>query len=194
MNQYVKALNRAATTLVIATGPPGTGKTMLACKSAVGKIANGEYDKVVLTRPLVPVGGESLGHLPGTLEDKAAPWMSHMVQYTNEYDLEFLKSKIHTLPLAYMRGHTFHNSWILADEMQNSTVMQMKTLLTRVGQDSKIVITGDLSQSDLDEHENGLNDLILRLNGNHFAEHVRFTEKDIQRSEFVKNIFELYDK
>ena len=102
--------------------------------------------------------------------------------------------KIETLPLSHMRGHTFHNTWVLADEMQNSTVSQMKTLLTRVGEASKVVVTGDLGQSDL-AGPNGLDDLLRRVEAAGDLEnvHVRFTTDDIKRSDFVKYIYKLYE-
>lgn len=193
--RYQKALHDTGTTLVIATGPAGTGKTMLACTQGMNGLADGMYERMILTRPLVPVGGEDIGFLPGDMHDKMTPWVSHMVDYVDRFDLKFIQSKIDVVPFSYMRGETWENKWIIADEMQNSTPIQMKTLLTRIGNNSKLVITGDLSQSDLpDAHLNGLRDLLNRLesDSSDFHEHLEFVEDDIQRSAFVKSILRLY--
>ena len=192
-NRYQKVLNDTNKILVIATGPAGTGKTMLACTQGMNGLTDGMYERMILTRPLVPVGGEDIGFLPGDMHDKMTPWVSHMVDYVDRFDLKFIQSKIDVVPFSYMRGETWDNKWIIADEMQNSTPIQMKTLLTRIGNDSKLVITGDLSQSDLQEF-NGLRDLLNRIEATDFDahEHVEFTEDDIQRSAFVKSVLRLY--
>lgn len=183
---YRQMLWDTRATLVISTGPAGTGKTMGACAVGLEKLRSGDYERLVVTRPTVPVANETLGHLPGTLADKMWPWLAHMSEYID-------MDKIETLPLSHMRGHTFHNTWVLADEMQNSTVTQMKTLLTRVGESSKVVVTGDLGQSDL-AGTNGLEDLLRRVEAAGDLEnvHVRFTTDDIKRSDFVKYIYKLY--
>lgn len=193
--RYQKALYDTDTTLVIATGPAGTGKTMLACTQGMNGLTDGQYERMILTRPLVPVGGEDIGFLPGDMHDKMTPWVSHMVDYVDRFDLKFVRSKIDVVPFSYMRGETWENKWIIADEMQNSTPIQMKTLLTRIGNNSKLVITGDLSQSDLPaDRVNGLRDLLDRIESDsgEFYKHVEFTEDDIQRSAFVKSILRLY--
>lgn len=204
LRKYVDALKEPASnlTLVLSTGPAGTGKTMMACTVGMEKIAFKEYERMVITRPTIPVGGEHLGFLPGTLDEKISPWLSHMVEYIDKYQLKSIMKKVDLLPLSYIRGHTFDNTWIIADEMQNSTVMQMKTLLTRVGKNTKIVITGDLSQSDLENpEENGLLDLMTRLRENNQSQddlrldyaHCEFQIEDVKRSEFVKRVILLYD-
>lgn len=189
---YERLLSDNQVTLVISTGPAGTGKTMMACDAGLEKISFDDYERMIITRPTIPVGGENLGYLPGTLEDKILPWVSHMIEYVDKYKLKSVMKKIEMLPLSYIRGRTFEDTWVLADEMQNSTVMQMKTLLTRIGANSKIVITGDLSQSDLDESENGLTDLLRRLKED-TSMHVTFSIDDVERSEFVKNMIMLYE-
>ena len=191
--KYVKSLKDKDKILVIATGPSGTGKTMMASLIGLDHITYDEYKKIIITRPTIPVGGESLGYLPGELDDKMRPWVEHMIEYIDSYDMKSVRNKMNMIPLSYIRGHTFNDTWIIADEMQNSTQMQMKTLLTRVGENCKIVLTGDLSQCDLDTEDNGLMDLIERLSGDETAvEQVTFSDDDIQRSEFVKNILRLY--
>lgn len=191
--KYVKSLKNKDTICVIATGSSGTGKTMMASLIGLDHITHKDYQKIIITRPTIPVGGESLGYLPGELDEKMRPWVEHMIEYIDSYDMKSVRNKINMLPLSYIRGHTFKNTWIIADEMQNSTQMQMKTLLTRVGENCKIVLTGDLSQCDLDTEDNGLIDLVERLSGDETAiEHITFSDDDIQRSGFVKDILQLY--
>ena len=184
---YRQMLWDTRATLVISTGPAGTGKTMGACAVGLEMMRSRDYERLIVTRPTVPVANETLGHLPGSLADKMWPWLAHMSEYIDMDNIE-------TLPLSHMRGHTFHNTWVLADEMQNSTVSQMKTLLTRVGEASKVVVTGDLGQSDL-AGPNGLDDLLRRVEAAGDLEnvHVRFTTDDIKRSDFVKYIYKLYE-
>ena len=151
--------------LVFVTGPAGTGKTMLTCKKAFEKLNNNDVDKIVITRPLVTVD-EDLGFLPGGIDDKMDPWtkpiFDYMEEVYNQSEIDYLlKNKIVDIcPLAFMRGRTFKNCFVIADEMQNSTNNQMKMLLTRIGDNSMFAITGDLNQNDV-EH-NGLQDFITR--------------------------------
>lgn len=190
---YIAALRNPKIPLVIATGPAGTGKTKLACNVGLEQLTDNHYERLVITRPTVSVGGEDIGFLPGDMTDKLYPWLSHMMEYVDMYNLRFVQSKIDMMSLSYIRGETWHNKWIIADEMQNSTPLQMKTLLTRVGENTKLVITGDLSQCDTNDPNNGLYDLMQRLNvGSDMVESVEFTVDDIRRSEFVKHILSLY--
>lgn len=199
--RYLRLLSDDAATMVISTGPAGTGKTMLACGVGLEKLTemfDKKYERLIITRPTIPVGGESLGYLPGTLDDKMSPWVEHLLEYIDQYKLKSVMNKVEMIPLSYIRGRTFENTWVIADEMQNSTPMQMKTLLTRMGENSKIVITGDMSQSDLPletSEENGLSDLLNRIERSDMSMediHVEFTINDVRRSEFVKYIIELY--
>lgn len=190
---YLKSLRNENTPLVIATGPAGTGKTKLACTVGLEQLTDRRFERLIVTRPTVPVSGEDIGFLPGDVNDKLYPWMSHMMDYIDVYNLQFVQSKIDMLSLAYIRGETWHDRMIIADEMQNSTPLQMKTLLTRIGENSKLVITGDLSQCDCDSQDNnGLVDLIRRLDGDERVSHIEFTTDDIRRSEFVKYVLSLY--
>jgi len=182
---YSTLLKELKYPIVIATGPAGTGKTMMACKAAAAH----EAKRLILTRPAVSVD-ESHGFLPGTLDEKMEPWVKPMTDHLPRY----LKPEI--CPLAFMRGRTFSDCWILADEMQNSTPNQMQMILTRLGQDSKLVITGDLNQHEKGFENNGLKDLIERLADNPISGIgiVQFTEDDIMRHEIIKNILRIYNK
>lgn len=184
-------------------GPPGTGKTLLACVKAIQKLKENKIDKIIITRPIVSVEEENIGFLPGNLEKKMDPWTRPIYDvfldfYSKaEINNMIINNKIEISPLGYMRGRTFKNSFILADEMQNSTPNQMLMLLTRIGINSKIVITGDLKQSDI-SNDNGLKDLTSRLkNKNNKPDNFHLIEmdnSDIQRSNIVVNILKLYDK
>lgn len=184
--------------IVISTGPAGTGKTMLACHAGAKAFIQGRVSRIIMTRPAVSVD-EQHGFLPGTLEKKMDPWTRPMFDALgSHFGPVSLKSmlkdgKIEVCPLAYMRGRTFDDAWIIGDEMQNSTPSQMKMLLTRIGRDSKMVITGDCDQHDRGFDENGLSDVIGRicsLSTN--IGHVQFTEDDVMRSEVIKEILRMY--
>jgi phosphate starvation-inducible protein PhoH and related proteins len=185
--------------MVFAIGPTGTGKTMLACIAAITGYNDKSYKKIIMTRPVVSVE-EDIGYLPGTLEEKMDPWIRPIMdifgEYYNQADIQYMiKEKILEIcPLAYMRGRTFKDSFIIADEMQNSTPNQMKMLLTRIGNDSKMVITGDLNQHDRKYDENGLKDIYDKMKGKQLKriDSVVFEHVDIERSPIVKDILELY--
>lgn len=192
---YLSALQNTKIPLVIATGPAGTGKTKFPCSVGIDLIADRQYERLIVTRPTVPVGDEEIGFLPGDVNDKLYPWMSHMMEYIDMYNLKYVQSKIDMVSLSYIRGETWHDRWVIADEMQNSTPLQMKTLLTRVGENTKLVITGDLSQCDRSSNENGLQDLINRLGlleNEDIMTHIEFTTDDVRRSDFVRYMLELY--
>lgn len=195
---FLRGLESTKTPIVVGTGPAGTGKTFLAAYVGAQKLASGEVDKLVLTRPAVSVD-EQHGYLPGSIEQKMDPWTRPMFDslkkyFTKRHIDSFLNNGvIEICPLAYMRGRTFDKSWIVADEMQNSTTNQMKMILTRIGEDSKLVITGDLTQKDM--NNNGLEDLVFRLGlGVDGISHVEFQECDVMRHEIIKTIIELYKK
>lgn len=151
--KYIALLNDPTKKIVIATGPAGTGKTLLAVEYAVRNFIFGEYDKIIFTRPSVSVD-EDLGYLPGTLEEKMAPWMRPLYDIlydhftVRETTAKIEEKVIEICPLGFMRGRTFKNCCIICDEMQNSTPAQMKMLLTRIGSGSRLIITGDLDQCD----------------------------------------------
>jgi len=181
-------------------GPPGTGKTLLACVKAIQKLKENKIDKIIITRPIVSVEEENIGFLPGSLEKKMDPWTRPIYDvfldfYSKaEINNMIINNKIEISPLGYMRGRTFKNSFILADEMQNSTPNQMLMLLTRIGINSKIVITGDLKQSDI-TNENGLKDLTNKLKNKNIPNNfhlIEMDDSDIQRSNIVIDILKLY--
>ena len=196
---YHNLLNQKTKKIVVATGPAGTGKTMFATETAVKYFLMGTYEKLIFTRPSVSVD-EDLGYLPGTLEEKMAPWVRPIydILYTfltpKEVSALIEEKIIEISPLGFMRGRTFKNCWIVADEMQNSTISQMKMLLTRLGENSRLVITGDLDQHDRENEQNGLEDFLNKFKGKRSSSitSVEFEHSDIQREEVVKEVLEIY--
>jgi len=196
---YNRALYSISKQMVFAIGPAGTGKTMLACYAAVSGYNDKTFKKIVLTRPVVSVE-EDIGYLPGTLEEKMDPWTRPIMDVFSEFysqsDIQYMiKEKIIEIcPLAYMRGRTFKNAFVIADEMQNSTPNQMKMLLTRVGEGCKMIVTGDPKQHDRKYEDNGLKDIYTRLNEkyNKRIECITFDFADIERSPIVRDILEIY--
>ena len=196
--QYVLKLLEPKKDIVFGIGPAGTGKTLLAVMVAVKLFKEGKVDKLIVTRPAVSVD-EDLGHLPGTLEQKMAPWTRPIFDVLREYfqakEIEGMIEEgiIEIAPLAYMRGRTFKNSFILADEMQNATPNQMKMLLTRLGESSQMAVTGDLAQADR-QNDNGLIDftnLLAKSNSTHL-DIVHFAQGDIERHNAVKEVLQVY--
>ena len=187
--------------IVFATGPAGTGKTMLAVQMGIRKLEDNEVDRIVITRPAVSVD-EQHGFLPGDLKAKMEPWTRPIFDFLEEhYDpkkvLQMVENKtIEIAPLAYMRGRTFKRAWIIADEMQNATQEQTKMLLTRIGEGSKIVVTGDLAQHDRGFKNNGLADFLNKYNTasvNSIA-HVQFEKRDVERHPVVADVLNIYDE
>ena len=159
--KYALAL-RSPKPIVIGTGPAGSGKTMLACQIALEHVQKYMRPKIVLTRPIV-AADEDMGYLPGDMDQKMEPWTKPLFDiFEQTLSHNQMDRFIQIEPLGYMRGRTFNNTLIIADEMQNATPNQMKMLLTRVGEGTKLIVTGDLEQSDLGP-ENGLADLIYRM-------------------------------
>ena len=196
---YLSKLYAEHTSIVLAIGPAGTGKTMLAVQYGIKLFQEGKVDRIVVTRPAVSVD-EDLGFLPGDLNEKMAPWTRPIFDVLGEYyqTKEIAKmleeGVIEISPLAYMRGRTFKNAYIVADEMQNATVNQMKMLLTRLGEGSKMVVTGDLAQADR-LSDNGLIDFCNLLEQKEYLEHIdiiRFDNKDIERHNAVKEVLAVY--
>ena len=199
--RYMDLLNHKNVSILIGLGPAGTGKTLFSCHAAVNGLLTGTYQKIVLTRPVVSVE-EELGFLPGSLVQKMDPWTRPVFDiFLERFSKVKLDSMIHNgvieiSPLGYMRGRTFKNTFIIADEMQNSSPMQMKMMTTRMGEGSKMVITGDLNQSDRCE-KNGLVDLVDRLRRVSAADGglirmVELSNSDVQRSAVVREVLDLY--
>lgn len=196
---YASMLRSKSKKIVIATGPAGTGKTMFATEFAVRNFLLGKCERIVFTRPSVAVD-EELGFLPGTLEDKMAPWIRPIYDILYQFMsprevVELMEDKvIEIAPLGFMRGRTFKNCWIVADEMQNSTISQMKMLLTRLGDQSRLVITGDLDQHDKATEQNGLEDFLDKFKGKRSSSigSFEFDRSDIQREEVVKEVLDIY--
>jgi phosphate starvation-inducible PhoH-like protein len=196
---YLLKLNNPEKMIVFAIGPAGTGKTMLAVQWAVDQLKYGSADKIIITRPAVSVDEEH-GFLPGDLNEKMAPWTKPIfdvfAENFNAREIEnFVKEGvIETSPLAYMRGRTFKNAVVVADEMQNATPSQMKMLLTRLGTGSKMVVTGDLQQADRPSN-NGLLEFLKLYNdfrGHRYVDLVQFDVQDVERHEAVKEILSIY--
>lgn len=193
-NQYLTAI--AHNHITIATGPAGTGKTFLAAVMAARALMKGEVDGIKITRPIVEASGEDLGYLPGDLNEKCDPYLrpifDGLAHVWSQGELECkLKSKIVEItPLAYMRGRTFKNSFIIADEFQNATDEQFLMLVTRLGSGSKMVITGDPQQRD--RKVTGLETAETKLTGCPNVAFVRFGIDEVVRHETVQDILNLW--
>jgi len=197
--EYIENLLNPDKLMIFATGPAGTGKTMLAVMAAIKAFKEGDVEKIIITRPAVGVDDEKHGFLPGDLNAKMAPWTRPIFDVFEEYYSpktikQFLDEGIIEIsPLAFMRGRNFHKCYVIADEVQNTTENQMKMLLTRIGENSKIVLTGDLEQTDIIK-KNGLKQFIelLKANSSDMISHVHFRTKDVQRSNVVKEVLRIY--
>ena len=196
--KYIEAIKN--NTIVIGVGPAGTGKTYLAVALAVSAFRAKQVNRIILTRPAVEAG-EKLGFLPGDLQQKVDPYLRPL--YDALFDMLGPESfqryqergNIEVAPLAYMRGRTLDDSFIILDEAQNTTPEQMKMFLTRLGFNSKIVVTGDITQIDLpDGKKSGLVEVIKILKHVEDIETVRFSEKDVVRHKLVQDIIKAYEK
>lgn len=195
---YVLDLLDEQKNIVFGIGPAGTGKTLLSVQVAIKKFKEGSVDKIVITRPAVSVD-EDLGALPGTLEEKMAPWTRPVIDVLKEYfysrEIEGMIAEgiIEIAPLSYMRGRTFKNAFIVADECQLTTPNQMKMLLTRIGQGSQMAITGDLAQADRGS-DNGLMDFLNKINKHPsgMISIIRFDTNDVERHPAVKEVLKIY--
>lgn len=199
--QYIELLEDDSKHIVFATGPAGTGKTMLAVLAGIKALKEGKVAKIIVTRPAVGTDDEKHGFLPGDLNAKMEPWTRPIFDVMEEYYspndiVRMLDEKIIEIsPLAFMRGRTFKNSWIIFDEAQNSTINQTKMALTRIGEGSKMIVTGDLAQHDRKfTSENGFRDFIEKI-----KEHnspmmglSQFSQRDVQRHPVVAQVLKMY--
>lgn len=195
---YVKAIEK--NTIVMGVGPAGTGKTYLAVAMAVKAFKAHEVNKIILTRPAVEAG-EKLGFLPGDLQNKVDPYLRPLYDAlfdmfgADTFAMHMEKGTIEVAPLAYMRGRTLDDSFIILDEAQNTTREQIKMFLTRLGFNSKMVITGDITQIDLpDSNKSGLIDAMRILKNVDDIAVMHFTEKDVVRHKLVQDIIKAYEK
>jgi phosphate starvation-inducible PhoH-like protein len=199
--RLVLALQNPDSHIVVTVGPAGTGKTYLAMQAAVQALREGQCDRIVMTRPAVGVEDERHGFLPGNLVAKMEPWTRPLLDVMREYyrpqDIAAMieDQVVEIAPLAFMRGRTFKNSWIIADEMQNATPAQAKMLMTRIGGNSRIVITGDVEQADRKLGDNGLIDLCQRLERSAVPgiEVCRLEARDVQRHTIIGSVLKLYE-
>lgn len=187
---------------VILHGTAGTGKTFIAVHHALTKLFSREVSKIIFTRPLSTVGNEKMGFLPGDVGEKTRPFTEQFTEYLSEFapmlmfqDAKKIEDSFEFIPLGFLRGRNLRNAVVIADEMQNSTLIQMKTLLTRIAEDAQLVILGDTKQADVPMHgRDGLSDLLYRTQGStdSFIGQIKFGIEDIQRSEFVKHVMTIY--
>ena len=196
-NDYLEILKKKQ--IIFAIGPAGTGKTFLAVAAAVSQLMENKFDRIILSRPAVEAG-EKLGFLPGDLKEKVDPYLRPL--YDSLYDLmpsdvairKIQSAEIEIAPLAFMRGRTLNNSFVILDEAQNATYNQIKMFLTRCGKNSRMVVTGDPSQTDLTKQsDSGLIKSIRILEEIDDIEVINFNSKDIVRDEMVSKIIEAYD-
>ena len=181
-------------------GPAGCGKTYLSVHRALRELGDksNSIDGIVIVKPLVEAAGEKLGYLPGDVEEKTAPFMMsfyyNMEQIIGKQRLQILKDSntIQVMPLAFMRGITLANKFVILDEAQNATPEQIKMFVTRIGEHSKYIITGDLEQSDIQKHKSGLEDAIKRFAGVHGVGLASFKEKDVVRHSMVRRLLKRY--
>jgi len=197
--QYVNMLNNKEKKIVFAIGPAGTGKTLFATQYAIKQFLLGSVDKIIFTRPTVSVD-EDIGFLPGSIEEKLSPWLRPIFDILYEFITvkevqSYLEEKVFEMaPIGYLRGRTFKRSFIIADEMQNCTQNQMKMLLTRLGEGSRMTITGDLEQHDRTGATNGLADFLskLRKKRSDSIGMIEFEPNDILREPIIKEVLEIY--
>ena len=181
-------------------GPAGCGKTYLSVHRALRELGDKEskIDGIVIVKPLVEAAGEKIGFLPGDVEEKTATFMMsfyyNMEQIIGKQRLDILKESnvIQVIPLAFMRGITLSNKFVILDEAQNATPEQIKMFVTRIGEHSKYIITGDLEQSDIQKHKSGLEDAIKRFAGIHGVGLAQFKEKDVVRHSLVRRLLKRY--
>jgi phosphate starvation-inducible PhoH-like protein len=207
-NLFYNILTEDKYKIIFCSGPAGTGKTLLSCNYAIDSLH--KYNEIILTKPLVSVDNEELGFLPGNLQQKMTVWIEHYVDifnslYPKNSVSKLLKDNIIQIkPMGYLRGKTFTNSLIISDEMQNSSPAQLKMLLTRIGEGSKLIVLGDMEQKDIykesglshfiDKYNDYYQDLTVKKNKDECLITTIYMENsDIQRSPIVKQVLDIYN-
>ena len=197
-SEYINAIRNNM--IVFGLGPAGTGKTYLAMAMAITAFKNGEVERIILTRPAIEAG-EKLGFLPGDLQSKVDPYLRplydalYQIMGADSFNKNMEKGLIEVAPLAYMRGRTLDNAYIILDEAQNTTLAQMKMFLTRIGFGSKVIVTGDMTQKDLASNvKSGLEVALKVLKNIEGISFITLTSKDVVRHPLVMKIVQAYDK
>ena len=194
---YIDALENTEKHIVFGIGPAGTGKTYLAALYAIKGLKEGTYNKIVIVRPNIAVDDRDIGFLPGNILEKMAPWTRPIIEIFEEYfsvkEIKYMieNNIIELLPLAHIRGRTLKKSIIILDEAQNTTKSSMLSCLTRIGDDSKLIITGDMNQSDRG-HVNGLSDFLNRFTNSTKICICQFGKKDVERHPVIDEILSMY--
>jgi phosphate starvation-inducible PhoH-like protein len=195
--ELVSSLENPNKNVVFAVGPAGCGKTLLATLHAIKCLKAGLVEKIVITRPNVAVDDKDIGYLPGDIMKKMTPWMLPVLDVFADYytQIEIAamleENVIEMVPIAFIRGRTFKNSYILVDEAQGTTPNSMLSILTRIGENSKMVVTGDLKQSDRGD-DNGLADFLSRFHGSKHIDVISFVRGDVERHPVVKELLGIY--
>jgi len=199
-HEYLAALNNPDMHIIFGSGPAGTGKSYIATKWAMQQLKNGLVDKIVITRPNVAVDDNDLGYLPGDILEKLAPWIKPitdiMLEHFSKSELEYLIKEeiVEICPICFIRGRTFKNAIVIVDEAQGTTPNSMLAVLTRIGEGTKLLITGDIEQKD--KQSDGLKDFIDRFKSSHIdgIALIEFQKEDVQRHPIISDILKLYNK
>jgi phosphate starvation-inducible PhoH-like protein len=197
---YIDALENENVNIVLSTGPAGTGKTYVAMLYAFKQLQEGNIDKIAIIRPTVSVGSNAVGFLPGTLLEKLSPWARAIIDVAEEIhgkvwlEKALASETIEILGIAFLRGRSIKRTIIILDEAQNTSIEEMKMILTRIGEGSKLIVNGDMNQHDRGNNASGLIDFTKRLdnNGSDRIKLVRFSRVDIQRHPVVSEVLGLY--
>lgn len=198
--KYILSLLDQDTDIVVVSGPAGTGKTYLAMQAAIKAMKSKECERIILTRPAVGVDDEKHGFLPGDINAKMEPWTRPLFDVLREYynakEISYMLEEqiLEIAPLAFCRGRNFKHSWVILDEAQNTTPSQMKMIMTRIGEGSKVIITGDIEQTDRRTSDNGLLDLLNKLEKGVIPglKSCKFDASDIQRHKIIEHVLKLY--